>query len=248
MREASTRRSRGENLSTIPSRVQIKLNQASELYPKIVSSCVRYLELPSSQILEEIGSYIGSMVNNLRSALNYAMQDFCEGHLRNILSPRDYKSLNRDFPYGKSKAEFERKRIIEPIANHFKDIYNFIERIQPYHNKNAWLWYLMRISNIDKHITINEVATPMPTCVALRDSKFRAKIFGDKVMVSHSDGSVSVHTTPCFIEPYQMFASSGGKWILFLISIDNQNLGLMRFVTDVNHGVSRLISEFYDLL
>lgn len=231
----------------IPSRIHVKLKQAIELRPKIIAGCVQQLSPPSAQQLEEIGSYVGSMTNSFRSALNYAIQGFCETNLKGTLPPNQYKRLKFDFPYSETRAGFDKIELVQLLASHFKAVYAFLEKEQPYHVENVWLLQLMKISNIDKHIVINEISVPTIKDVALAESRFRAEFFGDKVMASHEDGSVTVHATPCFIEPYQMFASKDGTWRLFLIHLKDQNLGLMKFIVTIEQKVPKLISDFFAL-
>lgn len=231
----------------IPSHIQVKLRQAAEVHPDIVEACVKQLSTPSARQLEEIGSYVGTMSNLFRSALNYATQGFCETVLKELLAPRTFESLNSDFPYSETRAGFDKKELVKLLSTHSKTVYEFLESVQPYYRGNEWLLNLIRISNIDKHVVINQVNMLNPVDVAFVGSKFEVSFLGDKLMASHADGSITVHTLPCFVKPYDMFATRDGKWALFLADVNNQKLGLMKFVSAIQEKVPRLISDFYTL-
>ena len=243
-------------LNSIPSDFEIRLNQAGELYRKIQPLCVAQLENPSERTLKEIGSYLGSMANILRSTLNYAMWNFAQSELKDILPEKKFKALTwqHDFPITTSQEEFNKKLIIKHIAQHYNRIYTFLESIQPYHKDYEWLLYLRKISNDTTHTVITQVkdnrggnvfSSSMQTHIF--DSKnnpqfytgnnkeglkFERKLVpqgyeGKILFVLYPDGSNHTYLTPCFFEPYGMFVSREGEWVSFnVVDVGKERLSI----------------------
>ena len=235
---------------------QVKLESADEIRQKIMLLCLKQCESPDNRNLLRIGSQLGNLANNLRSALNYTMRHFVETRLKPVLSPKEYKGLKRDqdFPRSDSRTAFDKKLIVSHTRNHCKVIYYFLEKAQPYHKENEWLRHLMRISNRDKHEKINEIRKPEATAVGFmnRDGTPHPdpSFFGpglDRILVK-SDPEPHVHMCPCYYYPYRAFAVMGGKWAFFFISIDQSDLGLTRFIEIVPQNVKTLIDNFNSLV
>ena len=231
---------------------QVKLESADEMKQKILLLCLKQCESPGNRNLLRIGSHLGDLANNLRSALNYTMRHFVETRLKPVLSPKEYRVLerNQDFPWSDSRTPFDKKLVVSHARNHSKTIYGFLEKAQPYHRGNEWLKHLMRISNRDKHEIINEIREPRATAVAFMNpdgtSHPSPDFFGpgfDRILVK-SDPEPHVHLCPFYYRPYGVFAAKGGKWAFFFISIDQLNLGLARFIETVPQSVKTLIDDF----
>ena len=221
-----------------------------------MSLCLKQCELPDSRNLLRIGSYLGDFANNLRSALNYTMRHFAEVQLKPVLSQSEYKQIkkNQDFPWSDTRADLDNKPIINHTQNHCKPVYDFLEGVQPYHQGYEWLRHLMRISNRDKHEIITEIKEPTAKVVAFINPDGTPHpspgFFGpglDRMLVKSGEEPY-VHLVPCYYFPYGGFATRGGKWVFFLISIDQTQLGLTRFIERVPQDVKRLIDDFNVLI
>lgn len=231
---------------------QVKLERADEIRQQIMSLCLKQCESPSDRNLLKIGSYLGDFTNNLRSALNYTMRQFVEARLKSVLSPGEYKALRnkQDFPWADSRADFDNKTLVDHTKSHSRAVYEFLESAQPYHQGNEWLRHLMRISNRDKHEVINEVKEPSPVAVSFMNPDGTPHpeplFFGpgfDRILVI-SGKEPHVHLVPCYYAPFGGFAIRGRKWVFFLISIDQVQLGLTRFIEHVPLKVKNLIDDF----
>lgn len=235
---------------------QVKLESATEIGKKMMSLCLMQCKSPNDLNLKKIGSYLGDFANNLRSALNYTIRYFVEARLKPVLSVSDYKELKRDqdFPWSDSRADFDRKPVARCTRSHCKTIYDFLEGVQPYHQENEWLRHLMRISNMDKHVTINEVIKPEATAVGFMNvdgTPHPSPGFCgpglDRILVK-SVPEPHIHLCPCYYYPYGAFALKGGKWAFFFVSIDQHNLGLTRFIERIPQNVKTLIDELNALV
>lgn len=235
---------------------QVKLESANEKRQQIMSLCLKQCESPNDRNLLKVGSGLGDFTNNLRSALNYTMRHFVKTRLKPALSCGEYKAIrrNQDFPWAASKANFDKKDVIKHTRNHCMAVYDFLEGVQPYHQGNEWLRYLVRINNIDKHEIINEIREPTATGVGFMNPDGTPHpspgFFGpglDRILVK-SDPEPHVHLCPYYYCPYGGFATKGGKWAFFLISIDQCRLGLTRFMERVPQGVKNLVDDFNALV
>jgi hypothetical protein len=235
---------------------QVKLESAAEIRRQIMSLCLKQCESPNDRNLLKIGSYLGDFTNNLRSALNYTMRHFVEVRLKPALSRSEYKGLirKRDFPWSDSRAAFDKRPVVSHTRSHCKAVYDFLERVQPYHQGNEWLRHLMRISNRDKHEIINEIREPRAAAVGFMNPDgtphLGPSFFGsglDRILVK-SDPEPHVHLCPCYYYPYGGFAVKGGKWAFFFISIDQLHLGLTRFIESVPQDAKNLIDDFNALI
>jgi len=235
---------------------QVKLENADQIRQRIMQLCLKQCESSDDRNLLRIGAYLGDFANNLRSALNYTMRRFVEARLKPALSHREYKRIRRgqDFPWSDSRTRFDGMDIVSYTRNHFKPVYYFLERAQPYHPGNEWLRHLMRISNRDKHEIINEIKEPRAIAVASSNpdgtSQPGPAFFGpglDRILVK-SKPKPHVHLCPCYYIPYAGFAIRGGKWAFFVILIDELQLSLTRFIERVPRRTKDLIDEFNALV
>lgn len=235
---------------------RVKIESAIDLQSEIMKLCLKYCESPNEIVLTKIGSYLGDFTNNLRSALNYTMRNFAENKLYpaiklDILS-NDYKRVTRnsDFPYADNINDFDSKPIVKYTKNYFQNIYMFLEQTQPYHQGNEWLKNLMRISNIDKHIEINTIQSQNANFVYGRYGDGtpipRPAFTNDHLMVS-VDRKIHVYSLPCYYFPFSGFALKGGTWLFFEIPLDENQLGLTRFIEYMPNNVKKLVHDFFTL-
>ena len=111
--------------------INIKIEQAQESAKNALQLCESYSHTQSSKDLKRLGGYLGTFVNNLRSALNYATVDYC--------NQREFRSKNgkllrkTDFPYSFVEADFKRIELVSLMSQVDPELYNFIEGIQPFH-------------------------------------------------------------------------------------------------------------------
>jgi hypothetical protein len=243
----------------IPNFIKVRLRQAEGLYPKIISLCEKHIETPNDLHLEEISSYFGTMTTILRSALNYTMWDFVENKLKNVLLPDEYKHLQwfHDFPLARDKAEFDRetndkkkKKLLYFIHKHgLTDVYQFLEKTQPYHDKNYTLQHLRWISNDTSHTFTVESALVNIRSFSMGPSIPKPFVSGDKLVVPSFNGPSEIYPLPCFVKPYYLFVSSSGQWSMFSVNTPEKNkkLGLIKFSEDLNEKVNQIISDFYSL-
>ncbi|HLE27193.1 MAG TPA: hypothetical protein VI793_03695 [Anaerolineales bacterium] len=235
-------------MKTVSTSVQAKLEEGRENIERVIVTCVEHLQLPSAHNLQKIGARLGNVVNNLCSPLNYSIRELIEAELRGKLPPRDYKRLKGDFPYSRtSKADFDHLPLVQHTAIHRPDIYQLLESVQPYHTDYKWLGYLMGLSNQDKHELTIEVADINPNDFALLN-KFNASIFGNRVMMSYEGSEPTIASTPCFVRPYQAFATENRGWVLFLVNFEDERIGLVKFMELANAGIQKIVSDFYQLL
>ena len=127
----------------------IKTEQAQEYATRALELCGKYVLSQDKKQLKKMGGYLGDIVNNIRSALNYAFKDYCEQ--RGFPKKKDGKTISTDFPYAFTKDNFENIKVISLISRFDPNLYNYLEEIQPYHPKQGFLGNIMKISNTDKH-------------------------------------------------------------------------------------------------
>lgn len=234
--------------------IQDKIEHAGEIKERITSLCLQQCESPNAANLLRIGTYIGDFTNTLRSALNYTIGDFAENKLTPILSPNEQKKIKNkhDFPWSDSKSGFDKLVIVRHLASNFVSVYEFLERVQSYYPKNEWLKHLMRISNTEKHRITNEVLTPDNTVgvVGINPDGIphsKPQFIGNNLMVT-SGKEPQFHLLPCYYYPYGLFALKEKRWAVFLIAIDQSNLGLTRFIEKTPKKVENLIKNFNALV
>jgi len=129
--------------------INIKTEQAQECAAKALQLCEYYSRAQTQKHLKALGGYLGTFVNNLRSALNYAAVDYCQQ--RGFTKTKKGKRLPTDFPYNFSKDEFKKIELVSLMSQSDPALYNFVEEIQPYHSNKSFLDDIMKISNMDKH-------------------------------------------------------------------------------------------------
>jgi hypothetical protein len=241
-------------VSTRP--VQVKLERAEEIVKEIMQLCLEQCESPGKSNLERMGSLLGDLTNNLRAALNYAMRQFIETRLKPVLSRAEYQrtQMRCDFPWSDDRHSFDKKRVVKHTKDYCTDIYEFLEKTQPYHEGNEWLGHLMRISNQDKHVDIVETGnleSDTIFCMSPDGSQPHKPMFfgsGNDRLLAPTHPQPVVLLCPCYFPPYSAFALKGGKWTIFTIRTDRFMLGLVQFVEWVPQGVRILVEDFNALM
>lgn len=238
-------------MRTVPKSIEAQLERAREIAADIAKLCLEQVETPSDVRLAKIGVYVGSMANHVRSALNYAIAGFVETDLRPLLSKAELKQVKKfDFPYNlRSEAHFKSIGLVGCIYRHFPTVYQFLESIQPYHEGGVWLGHVMQISNIDKHIRVNQV--DMPDIYAIGTSSgTKISFVGGQFVVQYPTGGTQTFNPPCYIPYFYMFASTQGKMTIYRITLtpNGPNPGLSTFTMYAPDNASRLIERFYSLV
>lgn len=236
-------------MRAIPESIQIKLEHTQELHDKIFATCFEQVRLQNERNLKKIGSYVGDIANNMRSALNFAMRDFADSCLQGLINPK----ANVDFPSVVTTESDLRKniRIMQPIADNFPHVYQFLELAQPYHKGNSWLENIIHVSNIDKHITVNQVVHSNIHQVGTRVKSPVRYYPTPNYLIRHviATNTLIFNEVPNFVDRYQLFVSSEGKWVSFRIPLkENISLDVMRFSTLTPPKVKQLIDDFYNLI
>jgi hypothetical protein len=237
-------------MSQVPEHIQIKLQNAEGYIPRIMELCLKEATCPRTGRLTTISVYLGEMTQALRNALNYAMWDFAETNLKSRLAAEEYKNVrwSHDFPIEKDKEDFKksRSRILRHIDHDFPEVYQFLERAQPYHDTGTHLWYLKTISNDSAHRI--SVEAPLVQLNAVAFAGLKPSILGNQVVIPSHDGSYKAYPIPCFVYELKMFVSKEQKWVLFLIGIgDKRKPNLIPFIQTTSRMVHQLVSDFYAL-
>ena len=87
----------------------IKIESAREAREGIVKICLRHVHSPDDADSKRLGAKFGTLVNNLRSALNYTMRSFVSNKLNSLIAADSGKVIDErgmDFPYAKEKGTF----------------------------------------------------------------------------------------------------------------------------------------------
>lgn len=224
------------NTSNIRENINIKIEQAKEAAEKGAELCTRYVNNSDPKYLKHMGGYLGTCVNNLRSALNYATNDYCQQ--RGFLTAEE-KKISTDFPYSLEKVNFDKIKLVLLMSKFDPDLYDFIERLQPYH-KDTWLGTLMKLSNMDKHKILVDVQNFDISTFVMLDDKNRN-------IPAPKGKPVRVRPTPCYVDQLRMFALPNGKWLMFMFPVDDHRKEFFPYITTVSKRVEDTINEFYKL-
>ncbi|ARC51859.1 hypothetical protein A6J88_12155 [Neisseria mucosa] len=98
-----------------------------------------------------------SILENLRSSLEYMAQDINSALSKNALSKKGKRIY---FPYGDTKEKFEQSidRNLQAIQSEYPALYDCIEHLQPHKNNgDKWLVDMCRMTNDAKHKGLLEV-------------------------------------------------------------------------------------------
>jgi hypothetical protein len=231
------------NNSNYRQSIAIKIEHANENLSKATKCCLDYIQDKNPNYLVELGSYLGTFCNNLRSALNYAVFDYCQQ--RGFQKNSKGRKLSRDFPYGYTKEEFQNRDVVGLMSNSDPNLFLLVERIQPYHADHKWLGYLMKLSNIDKHeiiITVEDFKFPAIAMI----NGFEPKHLGSAVLVGFSNGNPVLQKTPCFVNSMNIFALPNGNWLSFSVDMGNKGgINVLPFMRNTVAKIMKIIEEFY---
>ncbi|MBN1201663.1 MAG: hypothetical protein JXJ20_07405 [Anaerolineae bacterium] len=227
--------------------VFVKIEKAQEIGEQIFGLCCEQLTIQDQLGLARIGSHVGNLANNLRSALNYTMRGFVASKVAPFLSKSESKKIerNQDFPWAKSSKRFEGLPVIPLAKKHCMDAYRFLESIQPYHPGNEWLEPLMVISNTDKHVEIVKSVKSAYGHISMQDNRRRlvepVRFFGPSLLDTASETLIPL---PCYYVPYRAFALKEGKWVYFMAKVRNNSLNVMGLVEYFPYIVEKTINDF----
>jgi hypothetical protein len=239
-------------MSSIPDHIQIKLDNVASFHSKIKEMCLKHIDSPNEKQLKGISIYVGEMSQTLRSALNNTMWDFCEKKLKNILPEDEHTKVkwSHDFPIEGEKSSFEKSkiRVLRHIAKHYPVVYQFIERVQPYHEGYKSLASIKILSNDSSHTIPVEVRDLNIKQIAIQGFS-NPVISGNEVIVQWSSNSPAfVYSIPCYVEEMMMYVSKEKKWMMFQMSINGKAyFSPTPFSKGAPSLVSKLIMEFYTL-
>ncbi len=224
----------------------VKTEQAQECTTKALQLCEKYSHAQAQKYLKEMGGYLGTFVNNLRSALNYAIVDYCTQ--RGFAKNKKGKAISTDFPYGFTADKFKSIEVVALMSQFDPKLYIFIEGIQPYHPKQTLLSNIMKISNMDKHKVLAKVQDMDINFFKIIDKGFfEPRHFGSAILTGVSNGKPAFVATPCYVPQIRMFALRNGKWLNFMIPIDDYFLEFIPFMTNAANQVVNTLNEFYSL-
>ncbi len=228
------------------------VREADQAPRKIMDLCCQHLVEPDISILQEISVLLGIMSHTLRSSLNNMIWDFAGKGLTSVLSNDEFERIkwSHDFPIENDKLSFEnsRVRILRHLKEYFPPIYDYIESCQPYHNEFSILWTIKLLSNDTTHTTPVEVIQPNITSVALSNGG-APRVIGDKVVVPFDRRNPTIYQLPCFIEVFDMFVSNEGKWIIYMIGIDQDpKYSVTGFISNASVVVGNVIAGFYSIV
>jgi hypothetical protein len=236
------------NDSQIRDNIATKIEQAKECGEKAFPLCTEYVKTNNPKLLKRMGGYMGTLANNLRSALNYASADYCQQG--GFTSNKDEKKLITDFPYSYKKADFEKLKIATLMSNADPLLYSFVETLQPY-NESPWLGVLMKVSNLDKHKLLVQVNNLDITSIGMWDANNNViqlpKHMGSHLLFPSADGkSVDMVQTPCYVKHLRMFALPNGKWLMFFVILDGNPIEFLPFMQGYPKRVEKVIDNFYN--
>jgi hypothetical protein len=227
----------------------VKLEEATKTASRIRRLCLAEVEKPDAANLRRIGSNFGDFATQLRACLNYSMKRFTESQLRHLLNTKEYNYIqkHREFPCFSAKDRFDASPLISHIENNYRSVYDYLERLQPYHPVNEWLRVLADASNTDKHEDI--IAVDSPTLVAIiatnQDGTTHKppEFVGDGLLVTDTS-QPHLHKLPFYYQRYHAFASKRHDWRMFFIKHGDQLVGLQRTIEDSPNYVREIVDGF----
>lgn len=226
--------------------INIKIEQAHEVAQKALELCDEFSINQSPKHLKVIGGYLGTFVNNLRSALNYASVDYCEQ--RGILKNKNGKDLPTDFPYGMVEEKFKSIDLVKFMMGKDPELYNFVESIQPYHSDKKLIGHVMKISNMDKHKVLANVENfDINSFVVLDKDFFQPRHLGGAVLMGIKDGKPVLVDTPTYVPALRMYALRDGKWLNYMIPMDGYHLEFIPFIKNTGREIVNILNDFYRL-
>lgn len=127
--------------------INSQINRAKEILPKIEDEYNKSLH--SKIIGEELKLDIQSFCSHLRSALDYLAKEIVETHC-----PKAKPKEKLYFPITSNSGSFRAimKKSFPELDVNCKNIYAFLESIQPFQNEtNKWLTHFNQVNNENKH-------------------------------------------------------------------------------------------------
>lgn len=236
----------------IKENILIKTEQAQNYALSAFELCVDFAREQNPKILKKLGGYMGDFVNNLRSALNYAMGDYCTQ--RGFKTNQKGKTINTDFPYAFNRKNFDRIEVVSLMSKSDPGLYKYMEEIQPYQSKKSPIGIIMTFSNMDKHKILIEVQNMDINTFHVIEPKsfFQPVHWGKHVLVGFSDDKKPILIeTPCYIPSLRMFALSNGKWLNFMLPVEKNEVEkehYLEFIPFINNTANRtkeILNEFY---
>ena len=105
----------------------------------------------------------------------------------------------------------------------------------------------MKISNIDKHKVLANIQDMNIVKFIMVDAKgfFEPKHLGDTVLTGVSNGKPVFVETPCYVPQTRMYALRDGKWLMFMIPMDDHLIEFMPFMTKATNNVIDILNKFY---
>ena len=237
----------------IPDHIQIFLGEASVYPAKIHETCLAFLDSQDQKELKKISVYMGQLSHGLRMALNNALWDFCEQNINPALDKGEYNKIrySHDFPIEASYESFMQAkcRALRHIKGDFPVVYQFLEKVQPYHPGYQELSPMRVMSNDSSHT--------IP--VGVRDGHIDMmqapgyqwpRIVGEEVIVQWTPShKVSKYSIPCYIEEMDLYVSRGKEWRAFWMKPDDSETLFQptSFSRIMLSRVTTLINDFYNL-
>jgi len=127
--------------------INAQLKRAKELLPKIETEYEHSLN--KKEIEEDLKLDIQTYCGHLRSILDYLAKDIVETHCPNFDTKKQLY-----FPITADAASFNKMMTDKypDLATNCKDLYDFLESIQPYKSDtNRWLSQFNKVNNENKH-------------------------------------------------------------------------------------------------
>ena len=127
------------------------MNQKNHV-EKLLLRSVEYInKFELEQSIDEVD--LKEILGHLKSSLEYIAQDV-------------YKKINNDdksvyFPYGQTREDFlnsiKKNKFGNLLQKEFSDIYNLVEKLQPFECGSSWLITLSKLTNFTKHNSLVEI-------------------------------------------------------------------------------------------
>lgn len=244
-------------MASVPDHIKIKLESATDFHSKIKETCLIHIDSPKEENLKRISVYLGEMAHSLRSTLNNALWDFCESKIKNIVPQDEYDKIkySHDFPIENDNENFKtnfekaKPRVLRHIAANYLNIYQFLEKVQPYHKEYSFLTEIQVFSNDTSHTIPVKVQDTGEITQMIFPGFSPPTIQGNKAIIQWSKNHPATsYPIPSYVDEMKMYISSDKKWKMFLTSIDG--IGFFSptpFSKGTPSRVSELIAEFYTL-
>ncbi len=135
---------RTDSVNALLDRCAKDLIQVEEEYNK---------SLHSKRVSDTLRIDIKNLCGNLRSVLDYLASDIRETHCPNAKTNARFY-----FPVLPDRAQFESRMAqwFPDLKTSAHDVWNYLESIQPYHDRCEWLGHINRVNNENKHDTLVE--------------------------------------------------------------------------------------------